>query len=346
MHHNPAKNVLWVARDAAAIASALGLQPAEVRAQLRERPRATAGRAREASHALRGYHALHQLERHVHLRLSRSGRQRLGRRPRARLPLLRSAHARPLPEPKDGTIAAASRIVWAAARLDGSLDDQAFMAAALLDAFEATLDQRYFEAAERAARIFIEKYGDREGGGFFDRAADAAPMGGLDVRRKPLQDSPTPGGNPVAAMVLDRLFAYTGAESLRRAMPGHSGSFRRRRAAIRAFRGDLRLGDRAARAPPVAGPGDRRARRRNCAARLDRAARSFHRFGKAVLRITPGSAAGALPPALRRDSAAPEGRCGAGIRLRGPDVLSARRGPRKALELLEKTGSEASATAR
>ena len=34
MHHNPAKNVLWVARDAAAIASALGLQPAEVQRSL------------------------------------------------------------------------------------------------------------------------------------------------------------------------------------------------------------------------------------------------------------------------------------------------------------------------
>ena len=41
------------------------------------------------------------------------------------------------------------------------------------------------------------------GGGFFDRASDAPPIGGLDVRRKPLQDSPTPGGNSIAAMLLD-----------------------------------------------------------------------------------------------------------------------------------------------
>ena len=173
------------------------------------------------------------------------------------------------------------------------------MAAALLDAFEATLDQRYFEAAERAARLFIEKYGDRDGGGFFDRAADAAPMGGLDVRRKPLQDSPTPGGNPVAAMVLARLFAYTGetlyGEQCQATLEAFAGVVPQ----YRTLRGDLRLGDRAVRAPPVADPGDRRARRRSRAQRLDRAARSFHRFGKAVLRITPGSAAGALPPALR-----------------------------------------------
>src|SRR5262249_18801070 len=88
------------------------------------------------------------------------------------------------------------------ARIGGTLDDQAFMAAALLDGFEATMDRRYFDAAEQTARLLIEKSADGEGGGFFARASDAEPMGGLDVRRKPLQDSPTPGGNPVAAMVL------------------------------------------------------------------------------------------------------------------------------------------------
>ena len=58
--------------------------------------------------------------------------------------------------------------------------------------------------------LAIERYGDPDGGGFFDRAKDAAPMGGLDVRRKPLQDSPTPGANSVAAIVLDRLHGFTG----------------------------------------------------------------------------------------------------------------------------------------
>ena len=39
---------------------------------------------------------------------------------------------------------------------------------------------------------------------------DAAPMGGLEVRRKPFQDSPTPGANSIAAIALVRLHAYTG----------------------------------------------------------------------------------------------------------------------------------------
>ena len=73
----------------------------------------------------------------------------------------------------------------------------------LLDAYEATLDPRYFAAAQKTMDLAIARYGDAEGGGFFDRPSDAAPMGGLDVRRKPFQDSPTPGANSVAAIASD-----------------------------------------------------------------------------------------------------------------------------------------------
>src|SRR5882762_9469413 len=57
--------------------------------------------------------------------------------------------------------------------------------------------------------IAIEKYGDAENGGFFDRSSDAPPMGGLEVRRKPFQDSPTPGANSVAAIALIRMHSFT-----------------------------------------------------------------------------------------------------------------------------------------
>src|SRR5262249_27290497 len=93
--------------------------------------------------------------------------------------------------------------------LRGSLDDQVFGLIALLDAYEATLDAKYFQAARRTMDVAIEKYGDVEGGGFFDRANDAPAMGGLDVRRKPFQDSPMPGANSIAAMALTRLHHYT-----------------------------------------------------------------------------------------------------------------------------------------
>ena len=40
-------------------------------------------------------------------------------------------------------------------------------------------------------------------------------LGGLDVRRKPFQDSPTPGANSVAAIALIRMHAFTGDERYR-----------------------------------------------------------------------------------------------------------------------------------
>src|SRR6202020_599296 len=94
--------------------------------------------------------------------------------------------------------------------LEGSLDDQVFGVIALLDAYETTLEPRYFEAAKRTMDLAIERYGDAEGGGFFDRPSDAAPMGALEVRRKPFQDSPTPSANSVAAIALIRMHGYTG----------------------------------------------------------------------------------------------------------------------------------------
>src|SRR5438552_1798707 len=99
--------------------------------------------------------------------------------------------------------------------LEGSLDDQVFSVLALLDAYETTLDPRYFSAAQKTIDLAISRYGDAEGGGFFDRPSDAAPMGGLDVRRKPFQDSPTPGANSVAAIALIRMHAFTGDDRYR-----------------------------------------------------------------------------------------------------------------------------------
>jgi len=58
-----------------------------------------------------------------------------------------------------------------------------FAVAALLDAYEVTLDRRYFDIAERAMRLAVERIRrSRWRPDFFDRAKDRAPMGGLDVR--------------------------------------------------------------------------------------------------------------------------------------------------------------------
>ena len=91
------------------------------------------------------------------------------------------------------------------------LDDYAFLANACLDAYEVTADLSYFNFARRIAEKMIEQFYDSAGGGFFDTAAPFGEkvLGVLNTRRKPFQDSPTPAGNPVAAIALLRLHAYT-----------------------------------------------------------------------------------------------------------------------------------------
>jgi uncharacterized protein YyaL (SSP411 family) len=185
------------------------------------------------------------------------------------------------------------------ARLDGSLDDQIFAALALLDAYEATLDRRYFDAARRAADFSIAEYFDAQGGGFFDRASSAAPLGGLEVRRKPLQDSPTPGANSSAAILLDRLYGYSNdsryrehAEATLEAFAGIAPQF-----GIHAASYGLAalLHSRQAFEVVITGTSsDPRA------AALEQAANSVYRFAKAVLRVTPERMAtgDALAPAL------------------------------------------------
>ena len=184
-------------------------------------------------------------------------------------------------------------------RLEGSLDDQVFAGLALLDAYTATLDRKYFDAARRATDFALAEYFDQDGGGFFDRASGAAPMGGLELRRKPLQDSPTPGANSSAAILLDRMYSYSGdarysgaAKATLEAFAGiapqfgiHAASYGL--AALLHARGAMEV-------VITGNDGNPQAEA------LERAANSVYRFGKAVLRVTPErlDGAGALAPAL------------------------------------------------
>ncbi len=94
----------------------------------------------------------------------------------------------------------------------GLLDDYAFTALACLDAYEATADLSYFKFAHAITDAMIARFYDPTSGGFFDSepAADGQSLGVLATRRKPLQDSPTPAGNPMAAIALARMHHYTG----------------------------------------------------------------------------------------------------------------------------------------
>jgi uncharacterized protein YyaL (SSP411 family) len=99
----------------------------------------------------------------------------------------------------------------------GLLDDYAFTAVACLDAYEATADLSYFTFAGKIIDKMVDWFFDATAGGFFDTPKDGASegLGVLGTVRKPFQDSPTPAGNPVAAIALLRLHAYTNQHSYR-----------------------------------------------------------------------------------------------------------------------------------
>ena len=100
----------------------------------------------------------------------------------------------------------------------GTLDDYAFTVHACVDAWLASGEMKYYHAAVSLADAMIHLFADPEAGAFYDTAAaraGASPLGALVARRKPLQDSPTPAGNPTAAAALLRLETLSGNKQYR-----------------------------------------------------------------------------------------------------------------------------------
>ncbi len=98
-------------------------------------------------------------------------------------------------------------------RIAGVLDDYVFLGHAVLDAWESTGEIRYYDAATELMESALERFYDATGGAFFDTENPAngeRRLGALVARRKPLQDSPTPAGNPMSAMLLMRLGELNG----------------------------------------------------------------------------------------------------------------------------------------
>jgi uncharacterized protein len=297
MHHNPAKNVLWIARSVAEVAKLTDMSVDTANATLaRAKGTLLAARAKRATPFVDTtlYVAWNAMYVSAYLEAGAVLGGEKGAECRA---FALKTLDRMLGEAWNDTRGFAHRI--GGARLEGSLDDQIFAGIALVDAYEATLDPKYFAAARRAADFALAEYYDAEGGGFFDRAAGAPALGGLEVRRKPLQDSPTPGANSSAAMLLDRLYAYTGDARYRSAAEATLEAFARiaPQFGIHAASYGLAalLHARGAFEVVITGASDNPQ-----AAALEKAANSVYRFGKAVLRVTPERMAskGALPPAL------------------------------------------------
>jgi uncharacterized protein YyaL (SSP411 family) len=94
-----------------------------------------------------------------------------------------------------------------AARFNGYLEDYALMAAGLIDTYEASMDPTHLGHARRLAEVILDRFLDRETGGFFFTSDDHEV---LITRTKPVFDGSTPSGNSAAVMALLRLHAYTG----------------------------------------------------------------------------------------------------------------------------------------
>ncbi len=92
---------------------------------------------------------------------------------------------------------------------------------ACIDGWLASGEMKFYRAAVKLADAMIEQFHDASGGGFFDTSAPLndepaeIPLGALTARRKPLQDAPTPAGNPTAAAALLRLEALSGRKEYR-----------------------------------------------------------------------------------------------------------------------------------
>jgi uncharacterized protein YyaL (SSP411 family) len=203
MHHDPKRNVLWVARGVAAIADELQTTESQVEQLL--------ARARKKLKAARDARTTPAVDRAIYVAWN------------AMLAEAFLEAAAILGRRDCGAVALKTlERLWAeAAGTDGLLrhcagspggpcllDDQVQAVSAAIAAYEYWGDPRWLERARALADLVIDRFEDRERGGFFDTLRED-PAGLLGQVAKPVQDAPTPAPNAVAALDFLRLAAIT-----------------------------------------------------------------------------------------------------------------------------------------
>jgi hypothetical protein len=222
MHHNPAKNVLHAHRTPAEVAAQSGEDAATLDTLFKA--------ARSKLLAARALRPTPFIDRTLYT----------GWNAMAVTAYLEAARALRMDEPRAFALKTLDRLLAAAwdgaaalrhviaypdgvapaEQAPGTLDDYAFTVHACLDGWVAAGEMRYYRTATQLADAMIARFYDRAAGAFYDSAPPAdgvAPLGALSARRKPLQDSPTPAGNPTAAAALVRLEALSGNAQYREA---------------------------------------------------------------------------------------------------------------------------------
>ena len=222
MHHNPAKNVLFVRTGIDEIAERVKRSAADIESLLES--------ARQKMYAARRQRTTPFVDKTVYVSWNALGISAY----------LRAAQVIGLDDARKFALRSLDRILaqgWnpssglqhviaysdpqAGKRsVPGVIEDYAFTVIACLDAYEVSADLSYYRFATQIADAMIARFHDPEQGGFFDiatgpHAGDGIVLGALAARRKPLQDSPTPAGNPAAAIALLRLHAYSNNKKYR-----------------------------------------------------------------------------------------------------------------------------------
>ena len=215
MHHNPAKNVLYVATPIERVAVGVRLEA--------EAARQVLGRAKAKLYAARLKRPTPFVDKTVYTAWNGM----------CISAYLEAARVLDLPEAREFALQSLKRVLREAwnpeagvahvvaygesggphKSIAGVLEDYVFLAHAALDAWESTGELRFYSTAEAIAQQTIARFYDKTGEAFCDTEigdGPEPPLGALSIRRKPLQDSPTPAGNPVAAALLLRLEALSG----------------------------------------------------------------------------------------------------------------------------------------
>jgi len=91
------------------------------------------------------------------------------------------------------------------ARVNGYLEDYAYLIEGLLELYQTTFDPRWFVAAQELAETTLAHFQGPDGG-FFDTSDDHET---LITRPRDLQDNATPSANAMAATVLLKLAGFT-----------------------------------------------------------------------------------------------------------------------------------------
>ena len=92
------------------------------------------------------------------------------------------------------------------AKLNGYLEDYAYVIEGLLAVYEATFELRFFTLARELADTMIDQFWDEQDGGFYFTSSDHEE---LITRTKDYFDNATPSGNSVAAAALLKLAVLT-----------------------------------------------------------------------------------------------------------------------------------------